>query len=122
MRGFSDGEIEKALESLRGQGLLDDASYAMAFAKESLASGRGPKWISAKLRSRGVFVKALGITLGDETASLRALLKKRRVTGAALTDAKERAKIMRFVMGRGYSSAAVTAVFGAFENDEQDSI
>lgn len=118
MRGFSDDEIEQALESLNGQGLMDDASYALAFAKESLASCRGPKWISAKLRSRGVFAKALGITLEDETASLRALLKKRRVTAAALTDPKERARIMRFVMGRGYGSAAIGRVLCDFSSED----
>ncbi len=118
LRGFPEDEIERVLESLDGRGLLDDASYARAFAKESLASGHGPAWISAKLRSRGVAAVAFGIALDEETASLRALLKKRRVTEAALTDPAERAKIVRFARGRGYRVAAMACVFRDLASDE----
>ncbi len=116
-RGYSEEETKKAVESLSGGGLLSDAACARAFARESLSSGHGPAWIRAKLKSRGVTADAPAVLLEDECESLRELLKRRRVAGAALTDPKERARIMRFARGRGYGSAAIVRVLGDIDDE-----
>ncbi len=118
-RGYSGEETAKALESLSGRGLLNDAAYARAFAGESLASGHGPAWIRAKLRSRGV-ADTPGVSIEAECDSLRALLQRRRLAEPALTDPKERAKIMRFARGRGYGSAAIGRVLGDLDGEGGD--
>ena len=110
-RGFATDEVEPVLAGLAGRGLLDDNSFARRFADEALADGRGPAWVRAKLRQRGVSV-APPIPLEDEMASLRALLARRRIEPGALTDLRERAKMLRFLRGRGYSGAALARAFG----------
>jgi len=110
-RGFDATEVEAVLEGLAGRGLLDDASFCRRFAAEALADGRGPAWIRAKLRVRGVTAPP-AVTPEDEAASLAALLARRRLEPRALTDPRERAKILRFLRGRGYSGAALARAFG----------
>jgi len=110
-RGFGAPEVDEALEGLAGRGLLDDASFARRFAEEALADGRGPAWVRAKLRQRGVS-GAPAVSPEDESASLAALLARRHLAPAGLTDPRERAKILRFLRGRGYSGAALARAFG----------
>lgn len=110
-RGFPADDVEKALAGLAGRGLLDDVSFARRFAEEGLAGGHGPAWIRAKLRGRGVTAPP-AVSPDEEVDSLRALLARRRIAPDALTDLRERAKILRFLRGRGYSGAALARAFG----------
>lgn len=110
-RGFESPAVESALHTLLAQGVLDDASYARRYAESELGRGRGPLKIQAKLRGRGVS-GAPSLDAGAEEASLQALLARKGIAPSALTDPQARAKIHRFLRGRGYTTAAVMRVLG----------
>ncbi len=111
-RGFGAPEVERVLDDLQRENLLDDQRYVSALTRQVLERGRGLAYARAQLAARGIRVKALPATLADEVESLRAWLERRSVDPAALTDRAKRAKMLRFLAGRGYSSAAISRVFG----------
>lgn len=110
-KGHALPAVEAALAALAGRGLLDDAAAAARLLEEELARGNGPLKVRAKLRARGITAEPPRDPEAEE-ASLRALLRRRRVDAAALTDPAARAKISRFLRGRGYGAAAVARVLG----------
>lgn len=111
-RGFPAGEVERVLDELLREGLLDDEKYVAVLTRQVLERGRGLAYARAQLAARGIRVKTLPATLDDEVASLKAWLERRSVAPSALTDKAKRAKMLRFLAGRGYSSAAIARVFG----------
>ncbi len=111
-RGFPTAAVEEVLEDFARRGLLDDGRFALEFARQALGKGHGALYIRAKLGARGLRVSGTVCTAADEAASLRAFLDRRRLEPKALTGAAERAKILRFLRGRGYSTAAIQAVLG----------
>lgn len=112
-RGCAPGAVELVLDDLAGRGVLDDARFIREFARQALEKGHGPAYIRAKLVSRGTRLDGPVCTPGEESASLKAFLERRHMRRSALTGAQERAKIQRFLLGRGYSGAVIRAVLGA---------
>ncbi len=111
-RGYSPAAVETVLTGLVRQGYLDDGKFCREFARQALEKGHGSAYIRAKLASRGARPAGPLCTLAEESASLRGFLERRRLRPDALTPAAERAKILRFLRGRGYSTAAISAVLG----------
>ena len=111
-RGFDPAAVEALLQNLAEQGVLDDAAYVREYARQALDKGHGSSYIRAKLASRGLRCTGPVCTAGEESASLRAFLERRRLRPSALTGPAERAKMQRFLSGRGYSAAAVQSVLG----------
>lgn len=112
-RGYAPGEVERVLDELAARGILDDARFICEFAREALEKGHGPAYIRAKLTLRGTPPAGSVCTPGEEKASLKAFLERRRLHPRALTGAPERAKIQRFLLGRGYSAATISALLGS---------
>ncbi len=119
-RGFDPAEVAAVVEQLAQEGYLDDVRYAREFAHQTLGKGHGAAYVRAKLASRGVKAGGGIVTAAEEAASLRAFLERRRIALGALTGAAGRAKILRFLRGRGYSAEAIGRVLGplAEEGDE----
>jgi regulatory protein len=111
-RGFDADEVAAVLEDLTREGYLDDARYAREFARQTLDKGHGSAYVRAKLASRGFRTTDRIVSAADEAASLRAFLERRRLRPGALTAAAERAKILRFLRGRGYSAEAIQRALG----------
>ena len=53
-KAFSEDEIEETLMFLREAELVDDESYCYAYTESAIAKGKGPVWIEAKLKERGL--------------------------------------------------------------------
>ncbi|MEJ2367314.1 MAG: RecX family transcriptional regulator [Acidobacteriota bacterium] len=115
-RGFEDDKIAAALDALDRAGLLDDEKVARSYAAEQLARGHGPNYIRAGLRRRGLSGQKPVIPQEEEAASLRALLERRGIDPAELTDLERRAKIYRFLLARGYTRRAVAAAMEGRDN------
>lgn len=117
-KGFPAEEVEEAIRSLAASGYLDDAKWAAEFARRHLAQGRGWHWVRARLLRAGA-VPPPAPTSEEEARQALTLLGRRRVDAAALTDLREKARIIRFLRGRGYRTAAISLALGpALEDDE----
>jgi len=120
VRGFTPSQIKGALEKLEADGLLDDAKCSSALFEAELGRGHGLAYIRAKLRQRGLPPGEEPTHREAEAESLRQFLLRKNLAPRALTEVRERAKILRFLRGRGYTPAAIACVMGPLAEEEQD--
>ncbi len=118
-KGFPEGEVEEALDRLERAGHLSDARFAQALIRSELARGRGPASIRYKLKRAGAAGERPEISSEEEERSLRGLLERRGIRTADLTEGKERARIWRFLRGRGFTASAITAVLGSRVQEDE---
>ena len=125
-RAELDAHADPVVAWLRDLGYLDDVAYARALT----APGKlGPRAAERRLLSAGVaagatraaVTEALAEAPGGEVARCR-VLAERRAQGAPLDglDERTRARLARFLLGRGFSGAAVQAALGGFEDRSLD--
>jgi regulatory protein len=127
------GEADAVMAWLRGLGYLDDAAYAAARARSLLSAGRvGPRVAERRLVTEGIAAPAaraaVAAALGGEDARERRAaelalcrsLAERRARGAAL-DAladRDRARLARYLLGRGFAGSLVAQVLGVYADGE----
>ena len=110
--------IARVLDELAAHGLLSDARAA-----ESLLAARrgrlGPRRLERELRQRGIDPALAGDTLRNSRDSeghdAQALWQRR--FGAAPADAREHARQVRFMIGRGFSAEVVQRVVSRRSED-----
>jgi regulatory protein len=113
-------DVEALLDALEAAKLLSQSRFS-----ESLVHRRANRFgnsrILSELQSHGIKGDALGQIKAGLTASeiARARDVWRRKFDSAPTDAKERAKQMRFLQQRGFSSSAIRAAM-QISTDESD--
>jgi len=129
--GF-EAQAGEVVAWLRGLGYLDDAAYARERARSLLAPGRhGPRLAERRLAAAGVprelarraVAEALaegGARAGGEAARCRVVAERRARGPLDALDARERARLGRFLLGRGFSGAAVAAALGVYVDDGGD--
>jgi regulatory protein len=139
IRSGLGAEVEEVLGWLRRLGYLDDGAYARARARSLLAPGRlGPRLAERRLEAAGVDPAAArdavsaaaaeragvlaeaGPGPGEQedpevTLCRAALERKLRGVDPASLDERGRARLARFLRGRGYSADAVARVIGLGE-------
>lgn len=119
-------EADETVAWLGGLGYLDDAAYAAARARSLTAPGKlGPRAAERRLLLAGVgaaearraVVAALAEAPGGEVERCRALAQ-RRARGQQLgsLDDRARARLARFLLGRGFSGGVVARTLGGFED------
>jgi regulatory protein len=132
-----DGMGEQAaevLEWLERLGYVDDAVYASARARSLLAPGRlGPRLAERRLVAAGVLepqareavARALqsgaeGKSADEAEARLCGELAARRLRGVSPEDLddRSRARLARFLLGRGFSGRAVARAIGWYLDQE----
>ena len=110
---------------LRDLGYLDDEAYARARARALTAPGRlGPRAAERRLQAAGVPAPAARAAVaaalsedGGEAARCTALAERRaRGTPLGALDDRARARLARFLLGRGFSGAAVARTLGGFDD------
>jgi regulatory protein len=121
---------DETLAWLRRLGYLDDAAYARGRARSLLAPGRlGPRLAERRLAAAGIppdearraVEEALRGAAPQAEGGWRAELElcralaARRLRGRAPADLdeRERARLARFLLGRGFSGSAVARAVGA---------
>jgi regulatory protein len=122
--GF-EAQADEVLAWAGRLGYLDDTAYARARARALLGSrGVGPRRAEERLRAAGIDAASARAAVADaaeeratgrregEPAELalcrEALSRKLRGRDLAGLEDRERARLARFLLGRGFSSAAVT--------------
>ena len=109
------------LDGLRARGMLSDARFAdqIAFARREK---RGPRAVAAELRQKGVdqelIDQAVAPLAAHEIDTARAVWARK--FGRLPASAAERAKQMRFLLGRGFSTGAVQQVLAGADQAEPD--
>jgi regulatory protein len=124
-------EADEVVAWLTRLGYLDDGAYARARARALVAPGRvGPRLAERRLvvagvergKARAAVAEALAEASGrpgsgGEAALCRALAERRAGTAdLGGLDARARARLARFLLGRGFSGAAVAGVLGMRED------
>jgi regulatory protein len=129
--GF-EAQVPEVVAWLLDLGYLDDAAYARERARALLSPGRfGPRLAERRLLAAGVppgmarraVTEALaedGAAAAAEAARCRVLAERRARRPVAALDARERARLGRFLLGRGFSGAAVAAALGVYVDDGGD--
>jgi regulatory protein len=104
-------ELEAAINTLATEGLQSDERFALSFTRERLQRGNGPRRIRAELQQRGVDEALIDMALAEVPveegtswdAQARLVLEK-RFGDAPARDFPERARRLRFLDQRGFSS------------------
>lgn len=120
-----DAWLALVLDRLAERGLIDDARFAADVADAQVRSGRaGPARIAARLRGHGLSADQTASAMNDVDADwgARCLALARQKVGAGLdlADPKGRAKLVRFLAARGYSSAVVYDTLRKLSGGEVD--
>jgi regulatory protein len=108
-KGHAEPDIDAAVARLRDLRYLDDAQLAARVADEATATGRGPDWVTRKLKSRGVDDAIAGGA--TSRASLTEVLESRFGPVHALGPT-DRARAYRFLVARGFAEDDVTSALG----------
>jgi regulatory protein len=120
-------QSDAVVEWLRELRYLDDGAYARGRARSLVASGRvGPRVAERRLLRAGVGAGEARAAVagaleaeapGGEAALCRALaLRRARGTPLDRLDPRARARLARFLLGRGFSGGAVARVLGGLED------
>jgi regulatory protein len=129
-RAELSGEADAVVAWLTGLGYLDDRAFAAARARELLRPGRlGPRLAERRIEAAGVasadareaVAAALDPAGGGsrgELALCRTLAERRAGGDPAALGERARARLARFLLGRGFSDAAVAEVVGSREELE----
>ncbi len=126
------GHAGEVVEWLRGLGYLDDAAYAAARARTLVGrGGLGPRRAEEKLVSAGLSPaeakSAVRAALSGEEGRTpaqaerelcRALAERRARRPLAELDDRARARLGRFLAGRGFGGSAIAAVLGIYSDGE----
>jgi len=128
-RAELSGQADAVIEWLRELRYLDDGAYARGRARSLVASGRmGPRTAERRLMQAGIAAGAARAAVagalaeeapGGEAAQCLALaLRRARGRPLEALDARARARLARFLLGRGFSGSAVARALGGFEDRE----
>ena len=126
-KGEPAGDVDAAIERLRGAGLLDDASYAQQLARsKALGPGQSRRRIAQELARRGVARdlgdKAIAEVFEDEgvdeSANIERVARKKMKTLAKLDALTQRRRLYAFLARRGYDGEAISRIVGRLIGDE----
>ncbi|HTR46732.1 MAG TPA: regulatory protein RecX [Verrucomicrobiae bacterium] len=108
--------ISNVIARLREQNYLDDARYALEYARQHANSRRQGRFrIARELRGRGVPDRHIDAALDavfaetDEAASVRARLKRRLAALRGPIDQRKLASLYRSLLGAGFSADVIRA-------------
>lgn len=116
--------IEDAIKRLTEDGLQSDARFAEAFIGMRRRQGKGSLLIAMELKERGVAAELINDLLEPDNDSWKLLavsVRQKKFGELMPTEAKERARQMRFLTSRGFSAGCVQyALKYAHTNDYSD--
>lgn len=116
-RDFSVDEIESAVAALAAEGLVSDDRFAESFITSRARRGQGPVRIRMDLQQRGVSAELIAIHLdarSPEWLRLAREVRARKFGADIPADFKEKARQMRFLEYRGFTTAHIQSAM----NDE----
>ena len=118
-RGYVEAAVERTVEGLVDERLLNDARYAEHYVHAHSQRGRGPRRIRLGLAEAGVEAALVDAALaeGPDWAALARDTRRRRFGEEAPADWAERATQARFLQYRGFSNDHIRNALGGSEAD-----
>ena len=116
-RDFAAEEIESAVAKLAAEGLVSDDRFTESFIAVRMRKGQGPVRIRMDLQQRGVSPDLIALHLDPRSPEWRKLAREVRIRKFGVdipADFKEKARQMRFLEYRGFSTVQIQSAM----NDE----
>jgi regulatory protein len=118
-KGYAAEAIAAAVSRLREERLLDDSRYAEGLVRMLTRRGQGPVRIRQALAEAGITGAGIEAALAAAT-DFRALageVRRRRFGGDLPAEWSEKARQMRFLQYRGFSTDQITAALAGSGGD-----
>jgi regulatory protein len=114
-RGFGPETARAVIGELTAAGTLNEARYAENYVAWHAARGQGPLRLSADLRRHGVAEALIEAALagGPDWTVLACRVRRSKFGSQAPASWREKARQMRFLQYRGFSSDHIRAATGA---------
>ena len=114
-RGFEAAAAQAAIEELKARGALNEARYAQNYVTWHAGRGQGPVRIGADLRRHGIPEDLIesALAAGPDWPALARKLCRAKFGPATPSSWREKARQMRFLQYRGFSSDHIRAATGA---------
>jgi len=114
--------IPAVIQKLQDDGLQSDERFTQAFVNMRLRQGKGALVIRMELKEKGIGSGLIEkyMTSGEEKVDWNQLALKayeKKFGKAPISDLKEKAKRIRFLTGRGFSSTNIHYVFKRIASD-----
>ena len=114
-RGFAHETARAIIEELTAAGTLNEARYAENYVAWHAARGQGPLRIGTELRKHGVAEALIEAALagGPDLTVLAGRVRRSKFGSQVPASWPEKARQMRFLQYRGFSSDHIRAATGA---------
>lgn len=114
LSSFSPAEVDHAIERCQAAGLLDDERYAESYVESRMRRGHGALRIRHDLLRRGIDRATIDAQLArleqsDALADAALDAARRKFARLQLDESAERARVVRWLAGRGYTSSQAHA-------------
>jgi regulatory protein len=119
-KGFESGPVAEVLSELAGEGLLDDNRYAESLVRQLAGRGHGPARVRQALHEAGIGAELVAAALeaGPDWHLLAAEARQRKFGAAKPKSWPERARQMRFLQYRGFSTDHIRSALGGSGADD----
>jgi regulatory protein len=113
-KGFQPQPIGEALSEMAGEGLLNDNRYAESLVRQLAGRGHGPARVRQALVEAGIAAELITSTLeaGPDWHQLAAEVRQRKFGAGKPKSWPERARQMRFLQYRGFSTDHIRSALG----------
>jgi len=120
-KGFDTSTVNEALSELAGEGLLDNGRYAESLVRQLATRGKGPARVRQALQQAGVAAEGTAaMDSGPDWLALAAEARRRKFGSDLPRSWPERARQMRFLQYRGFSSDQIAAALGGTQAEDPD--
>jgi regulatory protein len=113
-KGYESSQVSAVIDDLARQSWQDDTRYAESYARMRSHKGFGPVRIAYELKQQGIEAHTVDKVLqatSDNWLNLMEQAYNKKYPEPLAMDINERAKRIRFLLQRGFSSAMITTLF-----------
>lgn len=118
--GYLPSIVRSTVDRMQELGLVDDERFASLYARSRVAAGYGPRRIARELREKGVSedIATRAIDACSEESELDRAVDALR--GKRPADAKDRDRLMRRLVSRGFSLNTARDAVGRASSDDDE--
>jgi regulatory protein len=119
-KGFEPQIVVEVLSELAGEGLLNDQRYADSLVRQLSGRGHGPLRVRQALQEAGIAAELIAAVVdsGADWHQLAAEARRRKFGAARPKSWPERARQMRFLQYRGFSTDHIRSALGGSGADD----